>query len=78
MVDALEAFAVGVLAQSSLLLAGLVACWVAVPRRLVGVLAGFGAGAMLAAISFDLIAEAEGLGSWELGLWMLAGVVVRS
>lgn len=72
----LHAFGLGALAQSSLLLAGLVVCWVTVPRRLVGVLAGFGAGAMLAAISFDLIAETDGLDPWELGLWMLAGVGV--
>jgi ZIP family zinc transporter len=72
----LSAFALGLAAQSSLLLAGLVACWVRVPRLLVGVLAGFGAGAMIAAISFDLIAETEGLSSWELGAWMLIGVAV--
>jgi ZIP family zinc transporter len=72
----LNAFGLGALAQSSLLLAGLVVCWVTVPRRVVGVLAGFGAGAMLAAISFDLIAETAGLDQWELGLWMLVGVAV--
>jgi ZIP family zinc transporter len=72
----LPAFGLGALAQSSLLLAGLVVCWVTVPRRIVGVLAGFGAGALLAAISFDLIAETEGLDPWELGLWMLAGVAI--
>jgi ZIP family zinc transporter len=72
----LNAFGLGALAQSSLLLAGLVVCWITVPRRVVGVLAGFGAGAMLAAISFDLIAETEGLDHWELGLWMLAGVAI--
>jgi ZIP family zinc transporter len=72
----LSAFVLGALAQSSLLLAGIVVCWVAVPRRIVGILAGFGAGAMLAAISFDLIAETEGLDEWELGLWMLVGVAV--
>ena len=71
----LEALALGTLAQSSLL-AGLLACWVAVPRRVVGALAGFGAGALIAAVSFDLIAEAEELESWELGLWMLVGVGV--
>ncbi len=54
----LDAFALGLAAESSLLLAGLVACWVTVPRRLVGILAGFGAGALVAAVSFDLIAEA--------------------
>jgi ZIP family zinc transporter len=72
----LSAFGLGALAQSSLLLAGLLVCWVTVPRRLIGVLAGFGAGALLAAISFDLIGETEGLDEWELGLWMLIGVAV--
>src|SRR5688572_6140850 len=72
----LRAFGFGVLAQSSLLFAGLVVCWVKVPRLLIGILAGFGAGAMLAAISFDLVAEAEELLSWQLGLWMLVGVAI--
>lgn len=72
----LDAFALGTLAQSSLLLAGLFACWVTMPRRLVGVLAGFGAGALIAAVSFDLIGEAEELASWQLGIWMLVGVAV--
>jgi ZIP family zinc transporter len=76
MTGVLGAFAVGALAQSSLLAAGLLPCWVSVPRRVVGVLAGLGAGALLAAISFDLISEAEGLDQWELGLWMLAGVAI--
>ena len=57
----LEALALGGVAQSSLLLAGLIVCWITVPRRLVGVLAGFGAGAMVAAISFDLVAEGKNL-----------------
>ncbi len=46
----LEAFAVGLLAESSLLLAGLVVRGVPGPKRLVGIIAGFGAGAMIAAI----------------------------
>ena len=71
-----EAFGLGILAQSSLLLAGLLVCWIAVPRRVVGALAGFGAGALIAAVSFDLIGEAEALESWELALWMLVGVAV--
>ncbi len=73
----LEAFALGLLGASSLLLAGLVACWVDVPKRLVGILAGFGAGALIAAISFDLVVEAEdALEFWQFGLWMLIGVAV--
>ena len=73
---ALGAFGLGLLAQSSLLVAGLVACRVTVPRRVVGALAGFGAGALLAAISFDLLAEAAELDFWELGAWMFVGVAV--
>ena len=72
----IDAFLLGLLAQSSLVLAGLVACWVAIPRRVVGALAGFGAGAMLAAISFDLVAEAVELASWQFSLWALVGVTI--
>ena len=72
----LDAFALGGLAQSSLLLAGLLVCWVTVPTRIVGILAGFGAGALLAAVSFDLVAEAEALSEWQFGLWMLVGVAI--
>ena len=72
----LDSFLLGLLAQSSLLLAGLFVCWVKVPTRIVGILAGFGAGALISAVSFDLIAEAEGLENWELTLWMLIGVAI--
>ena len=72
----LQAFGLGFISQSSLLIAGLLACWVKVPRILVGILAGFGAGALLSAVSFDLIAEAEHLDSWQFSLWMLIGVAV--
>ena len=73
----LEAFGLGVLGASSLLFAGLVACWLDVPARLVGILAGFGAGALIAAISFDLVVEAEDvLELWQFALWMLIGVAV--
>ena len=72
----LEAFGLGLLAQSSLLLAGLVACWVSVPRRVIGALAGLGAGAMLAAVCFDLVAEAEQLSSLAFGVWMMVGVAI--
>jgi ZIP family zinc transporter len=72
----LEAFGLGLIAQCSLLIAGLLVCWVTVPRTLVGILAGFGAGALLSAVSFDLIAEAEQLDNWQFSLWMLIGVAV--
>jgi zinc transporter, ZIP family len=73
----LEAFGWGLLAQSSLLLAGLLVCWVTVPTRVVGILGGFGAGAMIAAVSFDLLPEAQtDIEPWQTGLWMLLGVAV--
>jgi len=73
----LEAFGLGLLGASSLLLAGLLACWVKVPSRLVGIMAGFGAGALIAAITTDLVPEAqEQLGDWQFALWMLIGVAV--
>ena len=53
----LEAAGWGLLAQSSLLVAGLLVCWVTVPTKVVGILGGFGAGAMIAAVSFDLLPE---------------------
>lgn len=69
-----ESFGLGLLSQSSLLIAGLLACWVRFPQKVVGALGGFGAGAMIAAVSFDLIAEASHLSHLELGMWMLLGV----
>jgi zinc transporter, ZIP family len=73
----LEAFGWGLLAQSSLLLAGLLVCWVTVPTKVVGVLGGFGAGAMIAAVSFDLLPEAQAhIKPWQTGVWMMLGVAV--
>jgi zinc transporter, ZIP family len=73
----LEALGWGLLAQSSLLLAGLLVCWVTVPTKVIGVLGGFGAGAMIAAVSFDLLPEAQvHIKPWQTGLWMMLGVAV--
>lgn len=73
----LEAFGWGLLAQSSLLVGGLLVCWLTVPTKLVGILGGFGAGAMIAAVSFDLLPESMAhIEAWQTGIWMLAGVTV--
>lgn len=72
----LEAFGVGLAAQSSLLLAGVIVCGATIGTRVVGILAAFGAGAMVAAIAFDLIPEASRLGSWELAGGTAAGVAI--
>jgi ZIP family zinc transporter len=75
--ELLKAFGLGTLAQASLLLAGLVVCWVKVPTRIVGILAGFGAGAMISAVALDLLPEAEvHIALWQTVLWMLIGVGV--
>ena len=75
--ELLKAFGLGTLAQASLLLAGLVVCWVKVPTRIVGILAGFGAGALISAVAFDLLPEAEvHIAMWQTVLWMLIGVGV--
>jgi zinc transporter, ZIP family len=71
-----EALVLGMVAQSSLLLSGLLVYWVHIPTKVVGALAGFGAGALISAIAFDLIPEAELLGPWQLVLWMLLGAAV--
>lgn len=72
--ELLRAFGLGIAAQSSLLLAGVAAAWITVPKRIVGILAGLGAGMMVSAIAFDLVPEAhEHIAIWETVLWMLVG-----
>lgn len=71
-----EAILIGALAQVSLVLSGLVVYVVNVPRRIVGVLAGYGAGALLGAIAFDLIPESEQLDTVQSAIWLLAGAAV--
>ena len=71
-----EALGLGLAAQASLLIAGVIVCWVTFPRLVVGVLAGLGAGAMIAAVSFDLIAQSEALGEWEVTAAMLGGAAI--
>ena len=66
----------GALAQSSLVLSGLAVYLVRVPRRVVGGLAGYGAGALLGAIAFDLIPESEVLPTIEAAAWLLIGALV--
>jgi ZIP family zinc transporter len=69
-----EAFIVGALAQSSLLIAGLIVYRLTLPTRFVGQLAGLGAGALLGAAAFQLVPEAlVSLENWEVGLWLLVG-----
>jgi ZIP family zinc transporter len=72
----LEALALGALSQVSLLLSGLFATWVRVPTKVVGWLAGFGAGALISAVCFDLTEQAEALGGLRFGIWLLVGAAL--
>lgn len=74
--EGLQAFVVGALAQSSLLIAGLAVYWVRPTEKVIGGLAGFGAGALISAVAFDLIPEAEVLEDWETAIWLLVGALI--
>jgi ZIP family zinc transporter len=67
------AFGWGALAASSLLVGAVIAMTVQVRLRTIGLVMGFGSGALISAVSFDLIEEATGLstghGAVLLGLF---------
>ena len=70
----LHAILLGAAAQSSLILSGLLVYWIRVPTKVIGALAGFGAGALVGAIAFELIPETEALD--QIALWLLGGAAV--
>lgn len=74
--EGFQAVLVGAAAQSSLILSGLVVYWVRIPEKVIGGLAGFGAGALIAAVSFDLVPETSPLANWQLAVWLLIGAMV--
>lgn len=68
----------GALAQSSLLIAALLVYAITLPQNVVGQLAGFGAGALLAAAAFamlttSLIPFAYRKGGIAAGIWAVLG-----
>jgi ZIP family zinc transporter len=75
-VEGLQAFALGAVAQSSLLLAGLAVYWIRPGEKVIGALSGFGAGALISAVAFDLIPQAEALEYWETAIWLLVGALI--
>jgi len=75
-VEALQAIFVGGAAQSSLMLAGIMVYWVTLPTKVIGSLAGFGAGALVAAVAFDLIPEAGDLSHLQIAMWLILGAVI--
>jgi zinc transporter, ZIP family len=54
----LEAGFWGLLAGSSLVVGAALGIWLPIPRRIVALIMGFGAGALVSALAFDLTAEA--------------------
>ncbi len=56
--NALTAALWGVLASSSLLIGALLALWLRPSHRLIGLTMGFGAGALISALAFELVEEA--------------------
>lgn len=69
----LHAFALGAASQLSLILSALLVFLLTVPRRLVGALAAFGAGALIAAVARDLLPEAHQLRLLQASVWALLG-----
>lgn len=73
----LEAAAWGLLAASSLVIGGLVGLWLPIPRSVVALVMGFGAGALVSALAFDLTVEAFELGGAGLtAAGLAAGALV--
>ena len=72
----LDAIFLGAAAQSSLILTGLAVYLVTVPPKIVGSIAGYGVGALLGAVAFDLIPESDVLPTVESSLWLLIGAAV--
>lgn len=73
---ALEALALAAFAQSSLLFGGLVVYTHRFSAKVIGLLAAFGAGALLSAVSFDLIPAGAELATWQSAVLILAGAAV--
>jgi ZIP family zinc transporter len=57
-----NAFLWGMVAASSLVLGGLLASWVPLGKRTLGIIMGFGAGVLLSATAYELVFEAVSLG----------------
>jgi len=72
----IQAFVLGAVAQSSLVLSGLLPYVVRIPDRVVGLLAGAGAGALISAVAFSLIPEANAISQLEVAGWLLVGAAV--
>ena len=72
----LEAFLWGAFAASSLVVGGLIALRIEIPKRVLGLVLGFGAGVLISAVAYELALEAFTTAGWTGGpaLGFFAGV----
>jgi ZIP family zinc transporter len=76
MPDAFQAGLWGLLAGSSLVIGAVIGLTFDIPRRIVALVMGFGAGALISALSFDLADEAfEAAGALTTGIGLAAGAL---
>lgn len=73
----IEAFLWGALGASSLLLGAVLAAKLTLPAHLIGTAMGFGAGALISAVSFELVADAyeHAHGTWVPPLGIALGAI---
>ena len=71
----LNAFLFSALAQAPLILGGLLVYWFRIPIRVVGWLGGFGAGALVSAIAYNLVVTGDTLSKPDLVIWLMVGAV---
>jgi ZIP family zinc transporter len=71
------AFAWGVIAASSLLIGALIVMWKQVQQRTLGLIMAFGAGVLISAVAYELVADAleEGIGTGRVALGLFAGAL---
>ena len=71
----LEAFGWGLFAASSLVIGGVLALRIAISQRVLGLVMAFGAGVLISAVAYELVAEAFGTAdnAWVLALGLFAG-----
>jgi ZIP family zinc transporter len=72
-----EAFFWGVIAASSLLIGALIVMWKPVRQSRLGLVMGFGAGVLISAVAYELVAEAIDTGGeyWPVALGLAAGAL---
>lgn len=75
-----EAFIWGLVAASSLLIGALLSIYLAISRRILGLIMAFGVGVLISAVSFELIEEAFTTTNrgWAVAVGLLSGAIVFS